>query len=112
MAATGLTPAQLAALLSSLQGPDTSGIGGLQGGDSGGGGRKTFDDFLSSPSAALLGQIVSGVGQGLLSRPSKEERALTSAQTERLGVGSAAQNSQVFQQLMQLLLRSSGRGGL
>lgn len=109
MAATGFTPAQLAALLSSLQGPDTSGISGVK---AGGGGRDTFGDFLSSPSGALLGQLASGLGQGLLSRPSKEERALTGAQTERLGVGSAAQNSQVFQQLMQLLLRSSGRGGL
>lgn len=78
--------------------------------EKGGGGK--FSEFLSSPGAALLGQLVSGLGQGLLSGPSEEERDLLSAQTERLGIGGAAQNAQTFQQLMQLLLRSSGRGGL
>jgi len=108
MASTGFSPAEIATLMSALQGPDTSGITTNRGAAGGG----AFGDFLSSPGAALLGQIVSGLGQGLLSGPSDEERELARAQSQSLGAGSANQNAQTFQQLMQLLLRSSGRGGL
>lgn len=125
----GISPELIAAILAQLQGQ-----GGRQGQDTfnlnpplqpiepdfpdltptapeGGGGGK-LDAFLGSPTGALVAQLAGGLGEGLLSRPSKEERELSRARTESLGVGSAAQNSQAFQQLMQLLLRSSGRGGL
>lgn len=109
MATTGLSPAAIAALLSALQGPDVSGTSAGQSVGKEGGG---LDAFLGSPRGALLGQLAGGLGEGLLSRPSKEERELSRARTGSLGVGSAAQNSRAFQQLMQLLLQSSGRGGL
>ena len=102
-------PAQLTDIVLEGIEPEFPDLGSVA--QKGDGGNK-FSEFLSSPGAALLGQIVSGLGQGLLSRPSEEERELARARSQSLGVGSANQNSETFQQLMQLLLRSSGRGGL
>lgn len=70
---------------------------------------------FGGPVGAGIGSAVGGLGEALLlggNKKSKSVRGLNDARAGQARSQSSALNSRALQELMQILLRSSGRGGL
>lgn len=83
------------------------GKGGSGGGEQGG--------FMSGGGGDFFGQLLGGLGQGLLAGgggPSGPEKNLLNAKSTLARTQAAGINSRSLQELLELFVKSGGRGGL